>query len=102
VSIVQQNTRRNPADRVINITGTIRMWRRASVCGLASRLICPEDLPMGKITNFCQTLGLKYSDLQKLNISCISISSFPPEGRLKIVTDAGKDAMDAGRLTTLA
>jgi hypothetical protein len=37
----------------------------------------------------------KYSDFQKTQISCISIWSCPPEGRLEIVTDAGQDAVDA-------
>jgi hypothetical protein len=37
----------------------------------------------------------KYSGFQNTQISCISQSSCPPEGRLEIVTDAGQDAMDA-------
>ena len=40
-------------------------------------------------------LTKKYSDLQKLKISCISISSCPVRGALAIVTDVGQDAVDA-------
>ena len=42
----------------------------------------------------------KYSDFQKTQIRCISIPvPSHSEGRLAIVTDAGRDAMDAGQRT---
>jgi hypothetical protein len=56
-------------------------------------------LPDGQISwvgIFClQAPCEKYSDFQNTQISCISTLSFPPEGRLEIVTDVGRDAMDA-------
>jgi hypothetical protein len=43
-----------------------------------------------------QSLVQKYSDLQKTQISCTSlVVPSHSEGRLAIVTDAGRDAVDA-------
>jgi hypothetical protein len=44
-----------------------------------------------------QSLVQKYSDLQKTQISRIALLSCPPEGRFAIVTDVGRDAVDARR-----
>jgi hypothetical protein len=48
---------------------------------------------------FVKPFVQKYSDFQKTQISCISIPSRPPRGALAIVTDAGRDAMDADGVT---
>ena len=42
----------------------------------------------------------KYSDFQKTQISLYPSPSRPTEGRLAIVTDAGRDAVDALALLT--
>ena len=44
-----------------------------------------------------QPLSKKYSDFPKEQISFISPLSRPTEGRLAIVTNAGRDAVDADR-----
>ena len=42
-----------------------------------------------------QPLLQKYSDFPKTQISLYPLPSRPTEGRLAIVTDAGRDAVDA-------
>ena len=44
-----------------------------------------------------QSLLQKYSDFQKTQISAISSTVHPTEGRIASVTDAGLDAVDARR-----
>jgi hypothetical protein len=53
--------------------------------------------PSGKSPNPVKPLNQKYSAFQKHQISCI-FSAVPSrqEGRIAIVTDAGRDVMDAG------
>ena len=55
-------------------------------------------------TNFLNRINLvrsvnpllqKYSVFQNTQISCISIPSRPTKGRFAVVTNAGRDAMDA-------
>jgi hypothetical protein len=57
------------------------------------RLICPT----GKSVNWLSSpLLQKYSAFPKTQITSISPSSRPIEGRIAIVTNAGRDAVDAG------
>ena len=52
--------------------------------------------PDGQITEMpVQPLLKKYSDFPKTQITFITLPSRPTEGRLAIVTDAGRDAVDA-------
>jgi hypothetical protein len=63
------------------------------VRGLIRRAIPPPD---GQITEGSVQPPLKkYSGFPKEQITCIFSPSRPTEGRLAIVTDAGRDAMDA-------
>jgi hypothetical protein len=58
-----------------------------------------SDLPDGQITRvfdfLVQPLLQKYSDFPKTQISLYPLPSRSTEGRLAIVTDAGRDAVDA-------
>jgi hypothetical protein len=49
-----------------------------------------------KLILAAQSSREKYSDFPKPQISLYRQPSRPTEGRLAIVTDAGRDAMDAG------
>jgi hypothetical protein len=60
----------------------------------------PRDLPDGQIKSapperFVQPSRKKYSAFPNTQISSITLPSRPTEGRLAIVTDAGRDAVDA-------
>jgi hypothetical protein len=64
-------------------------------CGFSGRL-CRTDLPVGRHVDFrVQPLSKKYSAFQKSQITLYPIPSRPTQGRIAIVTDAGRDAMDA-------
>ena len=67
-------------------------WRQA-----ATEHICrPTGKSPGQfIDPSVQPLLQKYSDFPKKQITCITLPSYPTEGRLEIVTDAGQDAVDA-------
>ncbi len=62
-------------------------------CGPASDL--PDGSNFRISENAVQPLSQKYSDFQKTQISLYPWPSRPTEGRLAIVTDAGRDAVDA-------
>jgi hypothetical protein len=65
-----------------------------------SSVAASGDLPDGQISkNRVQPLLKKYSDFQKTQISNISSPSRPDRGALAIVTNAGRDAVDAGGAT---
>jgi hypothetical protein len=64
------------------------------------RYRCGTDLPDGQISDRpvslrVQPLLQKYSDFPKTKISLYPQPSRSTEGRLAIVTDAGRDAVDA-------
>jgi hypothetical protein len=56
----------------------------------------PQILPDGQITDFrVQSSCEKYSALPRPQIKDYLTPSHPTEGRIMIVTDAGRDAVDA-------
>jgi hypothetical protein len=58
-------------------------------------------LPDGQISEFhVQPLSKKYSDFPKAKSVVYPLPSRPTEGRFAIVTDAGRDAVDADALLT--
>jgi hypothetical protein len=58
--------------------------------------VCPTGKSPGRfITPRVQPHLQKYSDFPKLQISLYAPPSRPTEGRFAIVTDAGRDAVDA-------
>jgi hypothetical protein len=60
----------------------------ALICPTGKSVTCLVDLPV-------QPLSKKYSGFPKTQISPIYSPSRPSEGRFAIVTDAGRDAVDA-------
>jgi|GraSoi2013_115cm_1033766.scaffolds.fasta_scaffold148000_2 hypothetical protein len=60
--------------------------------------MCGPDLPDGQISELAvQSLSQKYSCFHLTQITSISVAiPSHTEGRLAIVTDAGRDAVDAG------
>jgi hypothetical protein len=63
---------------------------------MSAPLICPtgKSLPSQNFRHV-QPFLQKYSDFQKTQISLYPLLSRPTEGRIAIVTDAGRDAVDA-------
>ena len=85
-----------PPSRAANCENTEPM----PICRIAGRATRTLPPPDGQITGLffdpsVNPLLKKYSDFQKRQISSLLPSSRPIEGRLAIVTDAGRDAVDA-------
>src|ERR1019366_485094 len=65
--------------------------------GEGSDLICPTGKSAGQfIDPPVQPLSKKYSDFPKTQITLYPPPFRPPEGRFAIVTDVGRNAVDAG------
>ncbi|THD67064.1 MAG: hypothetical protein E7813_13000 [Bradyrhizobium sp.] len=84
----------------------IRLSWRVAKCNpemtLEEKFSCGINLilPVGQISKTGQASLTKYSDFQNNRISPYPPCLVPLEGRLAIVTDAGRDAVDAdGALT---
>jgi hypothetical protein len=61
-----------------------------------AKTFCPTGKSPGQfIDPSVQPFLQKYSGFPKIQITFIISPSFPTEGRLEIVTDAGQDAVDA-------